>query len=119
MSTGPIRIVCVDDHAVMLRGLLSILQHEPDMDIIDCVGTAEEAILTCSEAAPDVVLMDLRLPGMTGLDGIRAIRQQHPATAIIVLTMFQGEEDVYRAKQAGASAYLLKDVAPYMLVQAI
>lgn len=104
----PIRIQCVDDHAVVREGISLKINLERDMTVVAAVATGEQAVATFAEHRPDVTLMDLQLPVMSGLDAIRAIRAIDPAAKIVVLTMYSGEEDVYRALEAGAATYLLK-----------
>jgi DNA-binding NarL/FixJ family response regulator len=119
MSAGAIRVLCVDDHALLMRGLVAVLHQTADITVVSCVATAEEAIREYRNERPDIVLMDLRLPGMTGFDAIRAIRREDPHARVIILTMYRGDEDVNRAKEAGACAYLLKDTLPDTLVHTI
>lgn len=103
-----IRVQCVDDHAVVRDGISLSINMQPDMTIVATAATGEQAVALFSAHRPDVVLMDLQLPTMSGLEAIRAIRQLDREARIIVLTMYQGEEDIYRSIQAGAVTYLLK-----------
>jgi len=109
MAAPPIRVLIVDDHRIVRDGIALILQRERDIDVIGSASTGEEAVDTFVRSTPDVVLMDLQLPGMSGVEAIRAIRRSDPGARIVVLTMYQGDEDIYRALQAGATTYLLKD----------
>src|SRR5215813_2601378 len=118
-ADSKIRVLCVDDHVVVLRGLAAILAEEPDIDLVACVTSAEEAIDRYSQYAPDVTLMDLQLPGMSGFDAIKAIRKKSPSAHILVLTMHQGSEDIRRALEAGASGYLFKNTLADNLVHMI
>jgi DNA-binding NarL/FixJ family response regulator len=103
-----IRVLIVDDHTVVRFGLAAIISLQPDMTV-DCeAASAEEACALCREREVDVVLMDLRLPGLSGVDAIRTIREIRPTTRFIVLTTYEGDEDIRRALDAGAHAYLLK-----------
>jgi two-component system, NarL family, response regulator len=105
-----IRVLCVDDHRVVREGVAAMVGRETDMEVVACAVTGEEALSLFREHRPDVTLMDLQLPTMSGLDAIKAIRRDHDTARIIVLTMYQGEEDVYRALTAGATTYLSKDL---------
>ena len=104
-----ITVLCVDDHRIVREGLRMIINGEPDMVVIDTAANGREAVARYEEHAPDVTLMDLQLPEMGGVDAIRAIRDRDAGARIIVLTMYKGDEDIYRAMAAGASTYLLKD----------
>ncbi len=105
-----IRVLCVDDHRLVLRGLSLIIGGEPDLEVVGCATTGREAIELYRSCRPDVTLMDLQLPGISGLEAIRAIRAHDPDARIIVVTMYQGDENIQRALEAGAAAYLLKDM---------
>jgi DNA-binding NarL/FixJ family response regulator len=111
--------LCVDDHPMVLEGIASIIERQNDMEIAGVAASGEQAIATFLQANPDVTLMDLQLPGMSGLDAIMAIRAGNPAARVIVLTMFDGEEDIRRALHAGAVTYLLKDVRSDELLRTI
>jgi DNA-binding NarL/FixJ family response regulator len=104
-----IRVLCVDDHRVVLDGLTLLLSRESDMEVVGRATTGEQAVDLYREHRPDVVLMDLQMPGAGGVAAIRTIRGEFPDARIVVLTMYQGEEDIFRALEAGASSYLLKD----------
>lgn len=103
-----IRVQCVEDHAVVREGITLKINLEPDMTVVAAAATGEQAVAMFAEQRPDVTLMDLQLPAMSGLAAIRAIRAIDADAKIVVLTMYTGEEDVYRALQAGAATYLLK-----------
>jgi DNA-binding NarL/FixJ family response regulator len=103
-----IRVLIVDDHPVVRFGLAAIIRLQPDMDVIGEAGSGEDACRICLEELPDVVLMDLRLPGLSGVQAIKAIRETSPTVRFIVLTTYDGDEDIRRALDAGAQAYLLK-----------
>jgi DNA-binding NarL/FixJ family response regulator len=119
MSEGRIRILCVDDHTMIQKGLTAVLEHEPDMDVIAYASNGPDAVKQFMKHRPDITLMDLQLPGMSGFDALRAIRSQDQKAKVIVLTMYRGEADVTRAVQLGASAYLLKDASADELVETI
>src|SRR5689334_10153796 len=104
-GTTSIRLLCVDDHRVMLEGLALLISRQPDMEVIASATRGEEGLELFRQHRPDVTLMDLQLPGMTGLEAIREIRRISPAAKIVVLTMYQGDEDIFRSLEAGAAAY--------------
>jgi two-component system NarL family response regulator len=112
-------VLCVDDHRVMLDGLALLIGRQPDMEVIAAATNGERAVELFASLLPDVTLMDLQLPTMSGLEAIGAIRKSHSDARIVVLTMYQGDEDIYRALEAGAAAYLLKDTLAEDLVNVI
>jgi DNA-binding NarL/FixJ family response regulator len=114
-----IRVLCVDDHRLMREGIVRIVSLQPDMEVVAQASHGEEAVEQFRRHRPDVVLMDLQLPRMNGLQAIRAIRAEQPDARVIVLTMYQGDEDIFRAMESGAAGYLLKDTVPDDLVQGI
>ncbi|MBO0860355.1 MAG: response regulator transcription factor [Chloracidobacterium sp.] len=114
-----IRVILVDDHPVVRFGLAAIIGLQPDMTVVAEAGSGEEACAVCSRHASDVVLMDLRLPGLSGVEAIRAIRNSHPSPRFIVLTTYDGDEDIHKALEAGAQAYILKGMSHNELVNAI
>ena len=114
-----IRIMIVDDHPVVRAGLASMLSTQPDMDVVGSASSGLEALALLDRITPDVILMDLRMPGMSGLDAIRAINTRHDAPRIIVLTSFDTDEDIYQTVGAGAHGYVLKDAPQELLLQAI
>ena len=107
---APTRIMIADDHPVVREGFAAMIGTEPDMAVVAQARSGEEAIELFRRVRPDVTLMDLRMPGMGGVDAIRAIRREFPDSRLIVLTTYDGDEDIYRALEAGAQAYLLKDM---------
>ena len=114
-----IRVLCVDDHRLMREGIVHIVGLQPDIKVVAEASNGEEAVEQFRRHRPDVTLMDLQLPRMNGLQAIRAIRHDEPNARVVVLTMYHGDEDIYRALQAGAAGYLLKDTVPEDLVRVI
>jgi DNA-binding NarL/FixJ family response regulator len=114
-----IRVLCVDDHGVVREGIMRIISLHADMEVVASAATGEEAVKQFALVRPDVTLMDLQMPGMNGLEATRAIRQLDAEARIVVLTVYQGEEDIYRALRAGAMCYMLKDSLPDDLVEVI
>lgn len=104
-----IRVMLVDDHPAFLKGMAALIESEPDLSVVAETGDGSKALEVYRQSRPDVVLMDLRLPGMGGVEAIMAIRKVNPDARIIVLTTFDTDEDIYRAIQSGAKSYLLKD----------
>ena len=105
-----IRILLADDHVVVRDGLAAIINQEKDMRVVAEAGEGKEAVELWKKHRPDITLMDLRMPGLSGANAIYEIHEVNPNVRIIVLTTFDGDEDIYRAIRAGAKAYLLKDV---------
>ncbi len=114
-----IRVLCVDDHRIVREGVALIIEREPDMQVAGSAATGEEAVSLFERERPDVTLMDLQLPSMSGLEAIQAIRRIDPAARIIVLTMYQGDEDIHRSLSAGAATYLLKDTLSDDLIRCV
>ncbi len=119
MSTSPIRVICVEDHRIVREGLALIINQEADMKMVGSCSTGDEALELYKTLRPDVTLMDLRLGATSGVDAIKAIRKEDPNARIIVLTMYEGDEDIFRAHQAGATTYLLKDTLSSDLVRVV
>jgi NarL family two-component system response regulator LiaR len=120
MTSGrPIRVLLVDDHGVVREGLRAYLELEPDLEVVGEARDGREAVRRATELAPDVVLMDLLMPVMDGVEATLAIKQQRPETHVIVLTSYVDDERVVPAIKAGATSYLLKDVAASDLARAI
>jgi two-component system, NarL family, response regulator len=118
-DTSPIRILTVDDHPVLREGIAAMLASEPDMVVVAEAGNGAEAIEQFRTHRPDVTLMDLQMPLVSGTDAILTIRQHFPEARIIVLTTYSGDAQVARALKAGASAYLLKGMLRKELVETI
>src|SRR5215469_1190807 len=114
-----IRVLVVDDHPVVCRGLAAIIQGEPGMCVIGQAADGSQAVRMFREHTPDITLMDLRMPVMSGVETIRAIHKDFPGARFIVLTTFHGDEDIHRALKAGAQAYLLKGMSDTELLEAI
>jgi DNA-binding NarL/FixJ family response regulator len=114
-----IRVMIVDDHRMVRSGLRGFLSGEPGLDVVGEAETGEEAIAAVPTLCPDVVLMDLMMPGMGGTAAIGVLRASHPAMKIMALTSFADDTQVFPALEAGASGYLLKDIDPDELVAAI
>lgn len=120
MTSSPnIRVLVVDDHPVVRTGLITMLHSEPGVESIDEAKTGVEAIAQFHALHPDVTLMDLRLPELTGVEAITAILKDFPDARIIILTTYDTDEDIYRGLQAGAKGYLLKDTDRRDLLAAI
>jgi two-component system NarL family response regulator len=114
-----ISVLCVDDHRLMREGITFILGMHDDIRVVAEAANGEEAVAMYERFRPDVTLMDLQLPKVNGLDATRAIRRLDPGARIVVLTMYQGDEDIYRALQAGAVGYVLKDSMSEELLRVI
>jgi len=119
MDTANIRIMIIDDHPVVRAGLESMLSTQPDMDVVASASSGREALALLETHTPDVILMDLRMSGMSGLDAIRAINLRPDPPRILVLTSFDAEEDIYQSVWAGAQGYILKDTPQDRLLEAI
>jgi DNA-binding NarL/FixJ family response regulator len=119
VSDKPVAILCVDRFRLIREGLALILDREPDLAVVATAGTGEEAIALFRAHRPDVTLIDLQLPMLSGLEAIRRIVAIDSCARIVVLTTYEGDEDIHGALDAGAAAYLLKDTAPDRLVRTI
>lgn len=106
-----IRVLVVDDHPPMRVGLVGLIKSQAGMDVVAEASDGEEAIEVYDDVLPDVVLMDLRMPGIGGVEAILAIRKKHPDARVIVLSTYDWDEDIHRAMQSGAKSYLLKDMS--------
>ncbi len=114
-----IRVLIADDHAVVRQGLRTFLELQEDVEVVGDVADGEQAVAAALDLDPDVVLMDLVMPGVDGVEAIGRIAQRSPATRVIALTSFLDDDKVLPAVRAGAAGYLLKDVGPNDLVRAI
>jgi two-component system, NarL family, response regulator len=115
----PIRILIVDDHPIMRIGITALISSSREMETVAQAGSGEEALKLHALHHPDITLMDLRLPGISGAETIRRIRSESPEARFIVLTTYEGDEDIYQAMEAGASGYLVKGMPHEMLVNAV
>jgi two-component system NarL family response regulator len=114
-----IHILLVDDHLIARAGLRSLLETQPDMAVVAEASNGEAACRQFEQCGPDIVLMDLRMPGMSGVETTLAIREKHPGARVIVLTTFDNDEDIHGALHAGAAGYLLKNVDSDRLMETI
>lgn len=117
--SGQIRILVVEDHHIVRQGLVALLKTVPDLVVVADASDGEQGIDAFRQHKPDVTLMDLRLPGIGGVEAVKQIRREFPDARIIVLTTFDGDEDIYRALQAGARGYMLKGMFGDELMNAI
>ena len=114
-----IRIMMADDHPVVREGMRAMIANEPDMELVAVASDGTEAQSLYEKQLPDVVLMDLRMPGMDGITAIRGIVATHPDARVLALTSYEGDADIFRALEAGARGYLIKDMLGDELIRAI
>jgi len=119
VSNEKIKVMIVDDHPLLRVGVASIVNARSDMTVMAQTGTGEEAVALFSQHRPDVTLMDLRLPKMSGVDAILAIRARFPMARFVVLTTYEGDEDIHRALEAGAKGYIIKGMPYQTLIEAL
>jgi DNA-binding NarL/FixJ family response regulator len=118
-EAASIRVLSIDDHPLLREGIAAIINSQPDMVLVSQAASGAEAIQQYRQYRPDVTLMDLRLPDLSGIDAMIAIRGEFPDARVIMLTTFEGDVEIQRALQAGARGYMLKSTPPGELIQAI
>src|SRR3954466_15731021 len=114
-----IRVLMADDHPVVREGMRAMIANEPDMELVAVANDGTEAQSLYEKQRPDVVLMDLRMPGVDGISAIRGIVAAHPGARVLALTSYEGDADIFRALEAGARGYLIKDMLGAELIRAI
>jgi DNA-binding NarL/FixJ family response regulator len=119
MNMETIKVLAVDDHPLVRKGIASILANEGDMQLVGEAGSGREAVDLFREHHPDVTLMDLRMPEMDGVQATQAIRKEFPDARIIALTSYDGDQDIYRALEAGVRGYMLKEMVHTDVLRAI
>jgi len=119
MTNEKIKVMVVDDHPLMRVGVASIINAQSEMVVVAQTGSGEEAISLFAQHQPDITLMDLRLPGIGGVDAIFAIRARFPQARFVVLTTYEGDEDIHRALEAGAKGYIIKGMPYQTLIDAL
>ncbi|GAB2960224.1 response regulator [Saccharothrix stipae] len=118
-QTTPVRVLIVDDQALFREALATLLEVQPEIEVVGEAGDGEQAVRLCGELAPDVVLMDLRMPVLDGIAATDRLRVEQPGVRVLALTTFDDDADVFAALRAGAVGYLLKDVSSGRLVEAL
>ena len=114
-----IRVLVADDHAVFREGLRAVLSPEPDMDVVGEAATGKEAVVRAAELGPDVILMDIQMPGINGIEATRRILDASPHVGVVVLTMFEDDDSVFSAMRAGARGYVLKGAPPSEILKVV
>ncbi len=118
-EAAKIRVLVVDDHPIMRVGIAAIIEATPDMTTVAQAGSGEEAVELYDKYLPDITLMDLRLPGMSGVEAIRILMARHRNAKFVVLTTYEGDEDIHQALEAGARSYIIKGMPHDALVNAL
>ena len=116
---GTIRVLVVDDHTLVRQGIVGLLQSKPDIEVVGQAGSAAEATAAVAEVRPDVVLMDITMPGVGGLSGTRAIRERFPEVQVVILTIHDREDYLFEALRSGAAGYVLKGADVQDLLAAV
>ena len=119
MADETLRVVIADDHPTFREGLVAVLSTAPDLEVVAQAGTGQEAVAAVSQVRPDVVVMEIAMPGLDGLEATRRIVAEHPRTGVVVLTMFDEDENVFRAMRSGARGYLLKGADRSTILEAV
>ncbi len=119
MARHQIRVLCVDDHRIVREGVTVLLNRQPDMKVLASAANVDDAVKMFIEHRPDITLMDLQLGAQSGLEAIHAIRHIDPTARVVVLSMFHGDEDIFRAMEAGAVGYMLKDTLSSVLIEVV
>ena len=114
-----IRVLVADDHAVFREGLRAVFSPEPDMDVVGEAATGNEAVERAAELGPDVILMDIQMPGINGIEATRRILDASPRIGVVVLTMFEDDDSVFSAMRAGARGYVLKGAPPSEILKVV
>jgi two-component system, NarL family, response regulator len=119
VETAPIRVLLADDHTIVRKGVAQILSEQPDIRVIAQAADGNSAVESYRRERPDVALLDLRMPGLEGVEVVAALRREFPEAVLVMLTTYDTDDDIDRALKAGAKGYLLKDVAPADLVACV
>jgi DNA-binding NarL/FixJ family response regulator len=119
MTEARAKILVVDDHPVVRKGLSTFLSNEPDLEVVGTAASGEEAIAMVAEAEPDLVLMDLSMPGMGGIEATRRLVETNPSIRVVMLTSFGGHERMVEALKSGAVGYVVKDTVPAEMLRAL
>jgi len=119
MNSSRLRVLVVDDHPIVRMGIAAMIGAQPDMTVCAQAGSGEEAVRAFCDKRPDITLMDLRLPGMSGLEALREIRLEDPHARCIVVTTYEGDEDIHQALAAGALGYVIKGMSNETLLDAL